>query len=280
MSNDHWGTGTRSRRRFKVWGTPSGQLAALWLMPLVMVGCRTPVSLHPGQYERGLVWVFPGVEGGAARMRPAIRAFRDAGVEAAVEVHDWHRPLGLVRNLVDHERNRADARRIAARIGRYQEEYPNNPIDLVGYSGGGGMAVMVAEALPERIRVRHIVLVQPALSSRYNLSSTIRHVDGTLVHFSSPLDAIILGAGTTLLGTMDRVHGPSTGWLGIDLDHAVPEKELRDKVTQIAWSPSMLSSGHWGGHMQIFGFAWNLRYVAPHLLSCPSSESSASLDRN
>lgn len=257
-----------------------GQHVALAFLPLGMIGCRTPVSVHPGQYERGLVWLFPGVEGGAARMRPAIRAFRDVGVDGAIEIHDWDRAMGLVRNLVDHKRNRRDARRIARRIEQYHGEHPNNPVDLIGYSGGGGMAVMVAEALSERIRIRNLVLVQPALSSRYNLSSAIRHVDGSLVHFSSPLDAVVLGMGTTALGTMDRVYGPSSGWLGIDLEYAAPERELRDKVTQITWSPSMVSSGHWGGHAQIFGYAWNRRYVAPHLLPRQSSRPPAKPERN
>ncbi len=89
-----------------VGGRPSPVCAVALSAVLFVVGCQAPGKSMPIQYERGLVWVFPGVGGGAHSVADAVRAFRDAGVESAIEIHDWHRPFGLISNLVSHERNR------------------------------------------------------------------------------------------------------------------------------------------------------------------------------
>jgi len=221
---------------------------------MTAAGCRAPGEPTAPQYDRGLVWVFPGIEGGASSVADAVRAFRDAGVESAVEIHDWQRPFGLIVNLVSYERNRADAGRIAQRLAEYRSQHPAAPIDLVGYSGGGGLAVMVAEALPDEVRLRNVVLSQPALSDDYDLSRVLRYVDGQTTHFHSELDWVILGAGTTLMGTMDRRHGASAGWRGFDIDRVVPDETLRHKLAQHEWSPEMIRDGHLGGHGCMFSY--------------------------
>jgi len=229
-------------------------------------GCQAPRKSTTVQYEHGLVWVFPGVEGGASSVADAVRAFRDAGVESAIEIHDWQRPFGLISNLVSYERNRADAARIAERLADYATEHPHVPIDLVGYSGGGGMAIMVAEALPPHVRLRNIVLGQPALSVDYDLTPAAAHVDGRIVNFHSDYDWVILGAGTSLMGTMDRKHGPSAGWHGFKADEAVADEALRYKLVQQKWTPEMIRDGHLGGHAYMFSYAWNKRWIAPWLM--------------
>lgn len=236
---------------------------------LAAAGCQRPQYPTIPQLDHGLVWIFPGVEGGNWSLSWAKEAFRDAGCEAAFRVHDWSHPLGIIVNLVAYERNRADAAQIAADIVEYRGVFRGGPIDLVGYSGGGGIAVMVAEALPESIRLRNVILVQPALSPEYDLTAALRHIDGKLVNFHSPYDYVFLGAGTHLLGTMDRKHTSSAGKDGFDLGLAVPDLEIRDKVEQRTWSSEMADTGHIGMHLGILLYEWNFRYVAPYLLSNP-----------
>lgn len=229
-------------------------------------GCLPPSAPTTVQQRQGLIWVFPGVEGDAWQVARACHAWRSAGVQSAIEVYDWDRPFALLLNLVQHERNRREARRMAGRIAEYRARHRDTPIDLVGYSGGGGMAIMVAEALPAQVRLRHIILAQPALSPEYDLSLALTHVDGKLVHFYNPHDWLILGAGTRLFGTMDRRKVFSSGKVGFDLERAVPDANLRTKVEQISWTREMLYLGHLGGHTGMFAYRWNLRNVAPYLL--------------
>ena len=229
-------------------------------------GCFPPSAPTTVQQRQGLIWVFPGVEGGRWQVAPACHAWRSVGVQSAIQIHDWDRPFALLLNLVQHERNRRAAQMIAGRIAEYRARYPDTPIDLVGYSGGGGMAIMVAEALPAQVRLRHIILAQPALSPGYDLTKALKHVDGNLVHFYNPHDWLILGAGTRLFGTMDRKQVFSSGKVGFDLERAVSDETLRTKVEQVGWTREMLYQGHLGGHTGMFAYRWNQKQVGPYLL--------------
>ncbi|TWT44262.1 Alpha/beta hydrolase family protein [Phycisphaerae bacterium RAS1] len=232
---------------------------------LALCGCFQPPQPMRQELDDGLIWMFPGVEGGAWSLEGPYRALRDAGASQAVRIHEWWKPLGSIVNLVSYEQNRADAARIAAQIAAYRQEHPRSAVDLLGYSGGGGVAVMVAESLPEDVRLRHIVLVQPALSPDYDLTTALRHVDGRLFNFYSGNDAWILGAGTTVFGTMDRKYVPSAGKESFQAEKCVSDRVLREKLVQVGWSEEWRAAGHMGFHLGILGYEWNRRFVAPLL---------------
>lgn len=214
-----------------------------------------------------LVYLFPGVEGGPTLMKPAVKALVDGGVTAEVRVHNWKRLFGVIANLVSHADNLRMAARVADEIRQYRSLNPDATIDLLGYSGGGGLAIMVAEALPEEIGIRNIVLCQPALSPDYDLTAALRRVKGRIIHFYSPLDVAILGVGTKVFGTMDRKFVASAGMNGFDESKAVSDPDLRDKLIQCRWSGKEFRSGHWGGHLAILTYRWNKARVAPCLLA-------------
>jgi len=198
-------------------------------------------------------------------MGEARRAFRDGGYEGAIRTHDWNRAGGALANLMDYKGNRQAAAEVAEQIVAYRREHLWCPIDLVGYSGGAGMALMVAEALPEDIRLRNIILVQGAVSPDYDLSQVMDRVEGKIVNFYSPYDWLLLGVGTWFWGTMDRAHVVSAGNKGFDADRAVPDEIQRAKLEQYRWSGKMLASGHLGGHFSILFYQWNKEYVVPYL---------------
>ncbi len=62
---------------------------------------------------------------------------------------------------------------IAQHICAYQDAYPGRHVNLVAQSGGSGVAVFAAEALPEGREVDRIVLLGAALSPTYNLSRAL-----------------------------------------------------------------------------------------------------------
>ena len=194
-------------------------------------------------------------------------AFRDAGVQAEIRVFDWHRPFGDLDNLMNIKKNRRRAGEVAERIASYRADHPAAPIDLVGYSGGGGLVVMIAEALPAGVRLRNLVLVQAAISPGYDLTATLEHVGGKLVNFYCPSDWLVLGLGTSVFGTMDRKKVASAGKVRFDLECAVPDPSMRDKIEQCGWNWGMFKKMHLGGHIDAFGYCWNKAYVAPYLIS-------------
>lgn len=236
-------------------------------------GCWSPPPPTPQQLDRGLVILFPGIEGGPWQVEGPYRGFRAAGVEAAIRAHNWKRWFGSLCNLIDIRRNREMAAQLAREIAEYARDYPQRPIDLVGYSGGGGLALFVAESLSDGVRLRNVVLVQAAISPDYDLLPTLRHIDGVIVNLYSERDCVIVGAGTKLFGTMDRRKTESAGYVGFDVSRAIADATLRDRLVQRAWTPADRTLGHNGGHHDIVASRWNRIVIAPYLL--PNREETA-----
>ncbi|MCH9022625.1 MAG: hypothetical protein IID32_07650, partial [Planctomycetes bacterium] len=178
----------------------------------LLAGCGIPKPTVC-ELERGAIWIFPGIFGGQWFLADARRGFRDAGVDRAILGHDWNRPpiLGTLANLMDEKGNRLAADEVARQIKAYREAHPRAPIDLVGYSGGAGMVLMVAEALPEDIRLGNMILAHGAVSPDYDLEKVMKRLDGKLVNFHSSHDWLMLGLGTQVFGTMDRKFVASAG---------------------------------------------------------------------
>lgn len=232
-----------------------------------LAGCLRPEPPTAEQYRHGLVYVFPGVEGAPESMTPPCRGIRHAGYRGALKVYDWNRPvvLGTFANLMDLRRNLEEARRVAEEITRYRRAHPNAPIDLVGYSGGGGLAVLVAEALPADIRLRYVILCQAAISPRYDLTAVLSRVDRKLINYYSPIDVVFLGAGTTLFGTIDREYTVSAGRSGFVDPPNVAHPKLAEKLEQRGWTKRMVSSWHVGLHFGMLTYEWNRDYIGPIL---------------
>lgn len=248
------------------------QLVALFdvtylvMLSAAMGGCWRPPEPTAQQLDCGLVVLFPGIEGGPWQVEGPTRAFRAAGVKSAIVAHNWKRLTSSLANLVDYESNRKAAGRRAAEITKYALEHPGRPIDLVGYSGGGGLALFVVEALPENIRVRNVVLAQAAISPGYDLRPALRRMNGVIVNLYSPRDSAVVGLGTRLFGTMDRVYTRSVGVDGFEVERAVPDAALRHRLIQRAWTSDDETLGHNGGHLDIVARAWNRVVIAPYLL--------------
>lgn len=219
--------------------------------------------LAPERLEQGYTLIFPGVEGTSWFNISIARGLVDAGHEAAIEINDWttgYWPM-FVYHLMALERNREQARQIAARICDYQDRHPDRPVTLIGHSGGAGMAVLVLEALPAERKVTQAVLLAGALSPDYDLSQALSRTERGITNFYSFGDAIYLAAGTLALGTIDRQHAVSAGAIGFRVpEHLTTEERSRyeELLHQEPYQLEMLRSLNLGGH---FGQA-NRRFVA------------------
>jgi pimeloyl-ACP methyl ester carboxylesterase len=229
-------------------------------------GCWEPPPPSEGQAELGLLYMLPGIDGGPDTMKLPYQALRDAGVAGEIRVLNWNRGAAVLENLTNYSSNLARSGAIAAEIAAFEQEHPGAPVDLVGYSGGGGLAILAAELLPDEFHVRNVLLVQAAVSPDYDLEPVLAHIDGKLVNFYSPADWLFLGWGTETFGTIDRTYTAAAGKNGFNLQSAVPDQQAETKVEQVCWTPEMSSTGHLGTHASMISYEWNKEYVAPYLL--------------
>ncbi|MEP0845210.1 MAG: hypothetical protein HRF50_00155 [Phycisphaerae bacterium] len=242
--------------------TPS-RIATLPLLIAACTGCWKPPDAVDPRPGAGLIWIIPGIEGSEWSVAQAYRALRDGGVQSDIRVYNWWNPNPLA-NLTEYNQNRKRAGEIAQQITEYRRRNPLDDISLIGYSGGGGLAVFTAEALPESARLRHVVLIQAAISPDYDLTPTLTRIDGKLVNLYSPLDYLVLGVGTSVFGTMDRKNVPAAGNVGFVAERAAPDPALRSKLEQRPWTLDAVLTGHFGTHLGKAEYEWNRRFVVPY----------------
>ena len=235
--------------------------AALGLVSLLS-GCGPCVYCSAERYDQGLVAVLPGIEGRSVFNDAIVDGLYKAGVPYAMEIHDWTSGLFVLflPHLVSYDLNRYAARRIAGRLARYAYEYPGRPIWLVGQSGGGGVAVLVLEELPQGMQVEGAVLLAPALGPHYNLAFALRRCRRAIYNYYSPGDLLFLGLGTTVFGTIDRAHGSAAGCVGFRVpDNLAPDEKAlySSRLVQVN-----CSLGHFQGHLGLHLTSSNAGFVA------------------
>ncbi|MCD4699466.1 MAG: alpha/beta hydrolase [Phycisphaerae bacterium] len=238
------------------------------LMLTGLAGCTQPQPfVTPERLDRGLVLVLTGIEGASRINEDICWGLADAGVHRAIELVDWTMPGAYLHNLRDQERNRKKAEDIANRITRYQMSHPDRPVTLIGHSGGGAMAVWIAEAMSPDSSIDGLILLSASLSPGYLLDISLRNSRQGIVSFFSREDWFFLGAGTMTLGTMDGKHTSSAGMVGFDVPARPGQEGLYGKVFQIAWQKRMARTGHTGGHPTSGARRFVATYVAPLVLA-------------
>ncbi|WP_435015399.1 serine aminopeptidase domain-containing protein [Tundrisphaera sp. TA3] len=233
-------------------------------------------SLLPDGESSALVLMADGCGGldlGQLGLRHAMRkggpaSVRFRPVRWGHGVGHWH------ADLTDACHHEAGAAMMAGEVRAWRERRPGVPVYLVGKSGGAWIVAQALERLPADA-VEVAVLLAPAMSPNRDLSRALRAVRREMVVFWSPLDALVLGAGTWLFGTADRVRSVSAGLVGfrqppgLDGDGAVQYRKLR----QVRWRAAMAASGHLGGHVGPDNPAFLRKYVVPLLRPDPGVKS-------
>jgi hypothetical protein len=195
------------------------------------------------------------------------------GSKIAVSIVPWGHGLGRWHADLTCVANRdAWAHAMATAAIRFREEHPDLPVFLVAKSGGSGVVIKALERVPAGC-VERAILLAPALSPDYDLTSALRGVSRDVTVFWSPLDLVVLGAGTRIFGTIDRIRSVSAGLVGFR-----PPSTSRSttsggpgvwdgyaKLRQIRWQPSMIRTGYFGGHIGPDSPVFLRMYVAPLL---------------
>jgi hypothetical protein len=229
-------------------------------------------AVSPGgdlSHRGGFVLVADGVGGlelcGIA-LRSVLRAERPS---YAIQIFPWGHGMGRWHaDLTDVVNRDTKARLIAETVRRFKTVQPSDPAFIVAKSGGSGVAVKALELLDEQT-VERVILLAPALSPGYDLARALRAVRREMVVFWSPLDVLILGAGTRLFGTVDRVKSVSSGLVGFEVPLVDDSDETRNqgyaKLRQVRWRPRMAATGYFGGHFGPDSPLFLRKYVVPLL---------------
>jgi pimeloyl-ACP methyl ester carboxylesterase len=207
-----------------------------------------------------LVLIFPGIEGRSFLNLAILQGLLDAGVPYGLEIVDWttgNKFLALY-HLRSRQRNERIAAEIASRIAQYQAEYPGRPVWIVGHSGGGGMALLTASRLPHEVRLRGVILLAAAVSPQFDLAALSTKSELGFWNFSSYLDWLFVGLGTTLLGSFDGRLGPSAGMLGFRAHAPVEEHP---------YALGLMKQFHLGGHFGCVNRVFICESVGPILLA-------------
>ena len=201
------------------------------------------------------------------------------GLHYAFHVFPWGHGFGRwLADLTSVSNRDAKAALLADAVRRFRARQPDDPVFLVAKSGGSGVVVKALEQLEEN-SVCRAVLLSPALSPRYDLTAALRAVSKEMVVFWSPWDVIVLGAGTRVFGTADRVRTASAGMTGFHLPDAASsspaagsdDERTRQyaKLRQVRWAPRMARTGYLGGHVGPDSPIFLRNYVVPLLRAGP-----------
>jgi len=214
------------------------------------------------QSNQGLVIFVESIRWMGVRwgMRTAARGLRQAGYEGEFLYWKWHstwRACLVIPALTDRGLLERESRRLADFVARRRKEHPRQPVYLVGYSRGGYVTVRALELLDGTHRVDSAAVLAGAFSPRRDLRGACRSVVGPLVISSSPADWFIVGLGTLLFGTADRVRVPSVGMTGLS-----ERGDRCPQVVSIRWRLGMAAWGHFGGHFSAASSALMRREVA------------------
>ena len=205
--------------------------------------------LEPERLDKGLILVLTGIEGHSFLNVSILCGLIDGGVEHAVDIVDWTtgKKFMYLYHLRGWTRNNRVASELATRIHDYQNQYPGRPVWLVGHSGGGGMALLTAAALPEERQVTGIVLLAAAVSPTFDIRPAADRVIRGIWNYHSQLDWFFLVFGTTLLGTMDGQHVRAAGACGFR-GRTTDELVKSGGLIQRPWQWRKLSQFNPGDH--------------------------------
>ncbi len=200
------------------------------------------------------------------------RGLRQGGYRGAIEVFTWQSPISIVALLdqVARDRNYEQARRLTRKIQDYLDEHPGRPVNIVALSAGTGIAAWALEQLDEGYSINSVFFLASSLSSNYDLSKMLEHVNGRVFNLYSSRDTVLRGM-VPLTGTVDRQYR-GAGVAGVR-GLAIPRRasdETRELylryVRNMPWMRLYQRFNHFGGHTHGVRRSFVKNIITPLLL--------------
>lgn len=204
----------------------------------------------------------PGVGGELGPDRRLVGGFKRANFPGPLRIYDWTGGKPGLEALLNRARNDREAAKVAEMIKRIRAEHPDTRIVLSSHSGGAGIAVWALEKLPADVQIDTLLMLSPALSQRYDLSAALRHVRGKAYAFTSVNDAVVLGAGTRLFGTIDGVKEEAAGRAGFTRPQGADAAQY-EKLVQFPYTTDWIIYENIGDHIGYLALAFAEKVLAP-----------------
>jgi pimeloyl-ACP methyl ester carboxylesterase len=244
---------------------------SLW--PILVLGCggerATAVPSTKPQPQlppRAQLIHVPGIGGHMRIDDSLIAGLRDGGIDAEIQIYDWTGPdRGLV-SLGSTTRHASESAKVAEMITSIARADPRRKIILTGHSGGAAIVVWALEKLPNDVHIDTLLMMQPALSPSYDLNKALSRVRGHAYSLYSVHDPV-LGPGTRLLGTMDRVRTEAAGAVGFTDPPNAADHAQYQKLTQFEYQDSWMRYGDIGDHIGPMRRSFAKNMLAPLLLT-------------
>ena len=219
-------------------------------------GCNEPQSPFADTFQgQDTVLIFPGVVNTKGHLKGVRTLIRETHPKFVTHAYVWGTPLLSLHNLHDQEGNRERAATLGREIAEYRRTYPEAVIDLIGYSGGGGFAAFVVEALPDGLTINRLLLIAPALSLDYPFrEKVLPHISEFVTLYASSWDTQ-LRFGTAIAGNMDGSNRGCIGVTGFGFEHP--------RVIELHWDSSMIGDLHLGNHTSYLSSAWQRKFLLP-----------------
>lgn len=248
---------------------PFGLMIGLLMM--ACGGCESTGLINPQQepLPPGATYLLhlPGISGDTFFDRAWMTSLKEGGVADRVVLFDWTCRDPGIDALQAYARNRRQADQIAHLLSSQAESNPTGHLILTAESGGAALAVWALERLPRNVKVDQVVLVQPAISPGYDLSSALRHVKRNMYYTSSPGDWFVLGFGTRVFGTSDGQRTDAAGLVGFQAPGSADARQYR-KLIELKYDPVWMQWGDFGGHTGGLSTGFAYHVLAP-LLTAP-----------
>lgn len=255
-------------------------MIGLLLIPIALLGRwiagQAPLLDDPLREANGLTLVLTGVQGLSFLEKQIALGLADAGVPGRIQIVDWTtgNPLRLIYHLRTKGFAAAAAAGIAERVAEYRRQRPEKPVHVVGYSGGGYVALRLLEALPRDVSITSAVLLAPSCSPFLDVGPLAAKTKLGLTHVRSPYDVLVLGFLTAVAGTTDGWQAPSAGFIGFHPEGIVlPGEEPTGVATnptgryhELVYSVRWALQFHYGGHYGYANRVWACETLGPLLL--------------
>ncbi len=240
---------------------------------VLSTGCSLLVRpIQVKNWDKGYTIILPGIESRHLLHRDLALGLHDGGVHGTIEIYDWTTGLPplMLLHLRGWDRNQRQAQIIAHKIVDYQNRYPDRPVHLIGHSGGGGIVLLTLEELPEERQVDTAIILNAAISPKFDLRHALRQTRCGLWNFSSMIgDSPLLISGTTIAGTIDGRQSPAAGAVGFFRPANASQRDTllyESKLHEMPYRLKYLLHSNFGGHYGTMTRSFAAKEIAPILV--------------
>ena len=194
-------------------------------------------------------------------VRGLVSGLESRNIHVNDQIYDWTEDEDGLLALSDQKLHARQSQDVSLLIQKIRRAHPNDFFLLTSHSGGVGIAAWALEQLPPGVVVDEWLMLSGAVSPHFDLSPALMHVHGPAIAFNSILDGV-LGTGTRLFGTVDRVDTDSGGRIGYSMPlFGDPIQYV--KLMHVPYTSAWLRFGNSGDHIGVMTRAFGKFVLAP-----------------